>query len=110
MDIDVYAEFSLTINHFTWIIQLVNKAPIELPKYDVNLGLTVPSTLYIFLVHPLSRGNLEYVVRHELTHALLWSYGLWQVKLTTEVLCDIMAMHSVELTKLSTICLRKLKL
>lgn len=84
----------VTINGLEWnvITEDINSTNIGLADYR-NLTITLDETV--------SKEVLTRTLKHELTHAIIYSYGLDQIgKFNQEVVCDFMANYSDMLNNL----------
>lgn len=85
----------VTINDITWTIQS------ESIDSDA-IGLTNYRQQLITMEEDVGMDVFIATLKHELTHAIIYSYGLDQFpKFNQEMLCDFMATHAGELMDLT---------
>lgn len=78
----------VTINGLEWSIQTED-------MNSTNIGLADYRSLSITLDETVSKETLIRTLKHELTHAIIYSYGLDQIgKFSQEIVCDFMANYS----------------
>ncbi len=83
---------SCEINGLSWMVEV---QPLE----GDNIGLTDYRHQTITIEEDLSSGAFKRTLKHELTHAIIYSYGLDQIQeFSQEILCDFMANYSSLLT------------
>lgn len=69
---------------------------------STNIGLADYRNLTITLDETVAKDVLIRTLKHELTHAIIYSYGLDQIgKFNQEVVCDFMANYSGMLNDLA---------
>lgn len=91
----------IKIEGYTWSIS--RKWRIALNGHEA-LGVTIPHTRQIELVHGLEKDELDYVLIHELVHAILAEKGLYIAGLSPEleeIICHAIGKEFVKLFKIN---------
>lgn len=83
----------IAINNLTWKVYFVKNGDshLEQNENEQNVcGITHFSDLKIYINKDINYDLIERTIRHELTHAYLFSYGMGQYEtFTEENVCDI---------------------
>lgn len=61
---------------------------------DYHFGVTDFKDKIIYVADNLSKSSLRYTLLHELTHAVMDSFGFLQVEWNDEIVADFMANYS----------------
>lgn len=91
----------IKIESYVWSI--VRKWRIPFHGADA-LGLTIPQTKTIEIVHGLQKDELEYVFIHEVVHAILAEKGMYIAGLSQEMeemICHAIAKEFPKIFKMS---------
>ena len=97
------SEYKIKINSLNFKIIEVD----EIEKTNNDDGQIIGYTDYInqkiLLLKTLSFEQKINTLRHELTHAFLWAYGLSAIceKLPLEVVCDFVGIYSGEIVEIT---------
>ena len=85
----------IKINNLRYKVKIVEEDNKHLKMEDgyYHFGVCDMKEKVIYLMERLPEGTLEYVIRHELVHAYLDSYGFLQVNYTDEIIADIVATY-----------------
>jgi len=79
----------IKINNITVSVDFV-----ENTEFDYILGSFYQKTDRIVVLKSLNSDQKKMVLIHELTHAFVWCYGLYNSKITEESMCDFVACYS----------------
>lgn len=92
----------LKINDFKYELLLVdnNDERLEVGDDDYRSGVTDFREKKIYIANNLNNDSYKYTLKHELTHAIIDSYGLLQVEWNDEIVADFMAIYSSKLKEL----------
>ena len=92
-----------TINDQKWEIKYATPCSRNLQRSDGSLtvGVTDLKDGVIYLSTALSGAFLRKVLIHELTHAAMFSYGIFVDLDTEELICDLIASHGDEIIGLA---------
>lgn len=85
----------ITLNNDRYTIEVVepdNENLLFEGKYRTGVTYFVDKTIYI--ANNLNKYTLKYTLLHEITHAVIDSFGFLQVDWTEEVVADFMANYS----------------
>lgn len=90
-------------------INTLNYKIIEVDEIDKSedgkqtIGYTDYINQKILLLKHLSQEQKRITLRHELTHAFLWSYGLGAMyeELPLEIVCDFVGIYSGEIVEIA---------
>ena len=89
-----YIDTIVCINDINWTVHTEDTG-------NTNIGLTDYRSLDISVEANLPYEAMYRTLKHELTHAIIYSYGLDQIgKFSQEVVCDFMANYSDMLNRL----------
>lgn len=95
-----YFDTTVCINDINWTVHTEDTG-------NTNIGLTDYRSLDIAVEASLPYEVMYRTLKHELTHAIIYSYGLDQIgKFNQEVVCDFMANYSDMLNRLTQDVLR----
>ena len=86
----------LKINNFEYKIYFVNynDEHLDIGDNDYRSGMTYFKEKEIYIANNLKRDSYDYTLKHELTHAIIDSYGLLQIEWNDEIVADFMAIYS----------------
>lgn len=73
----------------------------DLQQGEINLGLTLPFELKIYINKDISLELQKRILVHELTHAFLFSFGFDGMTINEEELCYLMGMNASHLVELA---------
>lgn len=92
----------LKINNNTYKIFFVNPddKKIQIEDEDFNLGITDFTKKEIYIANNLNKDTLRYTLIHELTHAVIDSYGFLQVEWNDEIIADFMGNYLLTILEL----------
>ena len=96
---------TITINGLEWSIEEAD----VIEGKGHSLGVTYSNTLHILILKDLPITNFKKILIHELTHAVLYSFGLDQAKKNDEILCDFVSAYSEQILKVANDYLEKRK-
>lgn len=90
-------------------INTLNYKIIEVDEIDKSedgkqtIGYTDYINQKILLLKNLSQEQKRITLRHELTHAFLWAYGIGSIceELPLEVVCDFVGIYGQEIVRLA---------
>lgn len=111
---------NIKIGNLTWKINLVNERnrnlydlyadPKESDTRDAAMGMCYKNLCSIFISNDMTDQNMKRTITHELTHAILYTYGLLASRneLDEEEICNFMEIHLDEIRRLSSYCFKKL--
>lgn len=111
---------NVKIGNLNWKVKLVNDynkhlydegvSAKEVQRTDGAFGITDRQMQEIYVSKDMPTGNLKRTIRHELTHAVIYTYGLMasKRKLDEEEICNFMEIHSVEINRLTEKIYKKL--
>lgn len=93
----------MIINGVPWKIRFVHSNSHNLMRNDgsITLGVTDNNDGYIYLSKALKGSLLEHVLIHEITHACIFSYGIYITLEEEERLCEFVAIHGKEILSYS---------
>ena len=95
-----YIDTTVRINEINWTVHTEDTG-------NTSIGLTDYRSLDITVEASLPYEAMYRTLKHELTHAIIYSYGLDQIgKFNQEVVCDFMANYSDMLNSLTQNVLR----
>ena len=82
----------------------------KLSLSDVAMGMCYKPDCQIFVSKNMSKKNLRRTIMHELTHAVIYTYGSMVSKdsLDEEEICNFMEIHLDEIQKLTDEAFKKL--
>ena len=91
----------IKINNTNYRIKIVEEDDKQLKMEDgyYHFGVCDMKYKIIYLMKGLPEGTLDYVIRHELVHAYLDSYGFLQVGYTDEIIADFIATYVESIEK-----------
>ena len=100
-----------TINGRIWQIKYATPGSLNLRRSDGSetVGVTNLKEGVIYLSTALSGAFLRKVLIHELTHAAMFSYGIFTDIETEELICDVLASHGEEVIRLADNIFRQIK-
>lgn len=77
---------------------------------DAAMGMCYKNLCSIFISKDMSKGNFKRTIIHELTHAVLYTYGFLASRneLDEEEMCNFMEIHLDEIKRLSSYCYKAL--
>lgn len=93
----------LTINGNVWAIKLVDDTAIKIAyttgkikKKEALYGLTVygKSTIYLNSEYLQDIQMLKKILKHELTHAIIWEFSMDKEAFNEEEICDFMGSYA----------------
>ena len=92
----------LNINNFHYELIYVDEKDenLEIDNGDYRSGITDFRKKKIYIANNLNNDSYKYTLKHELTHAIIDSYGLLQIEWNDEIIADFMAIYSNELQEL----------
>ena len=93
----------IEINGVSWTVREANSDELrgKVSSDGLVLGVTLYDTDEIFIGDWLSDIQKRRTMRHELTHAFLFSYGyLGIVKFNVEMLCEFIGVYGGEIERL----------
>lgn len=92
----------LKINNNTYKIFFVNPDDTRLQMEDgeYHFGITDFNKKEIYIANNLNKDTLRYTLIHELTHAVIDSYGFLQVEWNDEIVADFMGNYLLTILKL----------
>ena len=117
---NVIKECNIRIGNLDWKVKLVddknkylydiNANPKESNTSDAAMGMCYKNLCQIFISNNMTSGNMKRTITHELTHAILYTYGLLASKndLDEEEICNFMEIHLEEIRKLRNYCCKEL--
>ena len=85
----------IKINNFRYKVKIVEEDDKNLRMEDgyYHFGVCDMKNKVIYLMKKLPEETLDYVIRHEIVHAYLDSYGFLQVAYTDEIIADFIATY-----------------
>lgn len=108
-----YKTTSERIGNLNWKIKLVDdynknlydegaKAK-ETSRQDGAFGITYAQDQTIYISKDMPTGNLKRTIRHELTHAAIYTYGymVTKRKMDEEEICNFMEIQAEEICRLT---------
>ena len=103
--------FTITINNLKWTVHAV---PSSHPKLFLRknpvYGITYYDTSEIYIRNTdISKSLLKRVCRHEITHALTFSYAFDTDHIGEEELCNFVEAYGPEIHKLAKLLYKKIK-
>ena len=92
----------IKINNFEYKLYLVNwnNERLNVGDNDYRSGMTYFKEKEIYIANNLKKDSYNYTLKHELTHAIIDSYGLLQIEWNDEIVADFMAIYSEILNEL----------
>lgn len=75
---------------------------------DYHFGVTDFNNKTIYIANNLSKASFKYTLLHELTHAVIDSFGFLQVEWNDEIVADFMANYSTMITDKYNLIMEKL--
>lgn len=92
----------LKINNFEYELHFVewNDEHLNMGDNDYRSGMTYFKEKEIYIANNLKKDSYDYTLKHELTHAIIDSYGMLQIQWNNEVVADFMAIYSKTLNEL----------
>lgn len=83
----------IKINNNNYILYMLPPNSVELQMEDGNFhtGVTDFHKKEIYIADNLTNDTKRYTIIHEITHALIDSYGFLQVEWTDEIVADFVA-------------------
>lgn len=105
----------IKINRYTYELLQVdsNDENLNVGDNDFRSGITDFRTKKIYIAKGLSEDSQNYTIIHELTHAIMDSYGFLQVEWNDEIVADFMAIYVYEIERILNLiknsCKNKIK-
>lgn len=98
------------INNVQWFLEIVPSDSPLLMRSDgsYTVGICDNNTKTIYISNELSDEFLKKVLRHELVHASIFSYGVELTLEQEELLADMIATHGEEIIKLTNVLFNKI--
>lgn len=92
----------LKINNYEYELLFVdnNDEHLDVGDNDYRSGITDFREKKIYIAKNLNNDSHSYTLKHELTHAIIDSYGFLQVEWNDEIVADFMAIYSYKLKEL----------
>lgn len=92
----------IKINNFKYELIFVDNKDknLDVGDNDYRSGITDFRKKKIYIANNLENDSLDYTLKHELTHAIIDSYGFLQVEWNDEIVADFMAIYSKILNEL----------
>ena len=92
----------LQINNFEYTLYFVdwNDEHLKFDDNDYRSGMTYFKEKEIYIANNLKNDSYAYTLNHELTHAIIDSYGFLQVDWNDEIVADFMAIYKNILNEL----------
>ena len=92
----------LQINNFEYTLYFVdwNDEHLKIDDNDYRSGMTYFKEKEIYIANNLKNDSYAYTLNHELTHAIIDSYGFLQVDWNDEIVADFMAIYKSVLNEL----------
>lgn len=92
----------LEINNNTYKIFFVNPddTRLQIENEDFKSGIIDFIKKEIYIANNLNKDTLRYTLIHELTHAVIDSYGFLQVEWNDEIIADFMGNYLLTILKL----------
>ena len=86
----------LKINKFEYELLFVDSKDecLNVGDNDYRSGITDFRKKKIYIAKDLNNDSYKYTLMHELTHAIIDSYGLLQIEWNDEIVADFMAIYS----------------
>ena len=96
-------EIKLKINNNNYEMCFVNpdNENLKMDDGEYHSGVTDFITKKIYIRNMLGEDSLRYTIIHELTHAIIDSYGFLQVEWNDEIVADFMANYIFVLSDLT---------
>lgn len=93
----------IKINQNTYTILWVSNKDkrLEIEDGDYRSGITDFKKKEIYIANNLNEDSHRYTLIHELTHAIMDSYGFLQVEWNDEIVADFMAIYIYEIAKIT---------
>ena len=85
----------IKINNTEYKVQIVKENDEHLKMEDgyYHFGVCDMKYKVIYIMEKLPEGTLDYVIKHEIVHAYIDSYGFLQVNYTDEIIADFIATY-----------------
>lgn len=85
----------LLINNFEYELLFVNwnDENLKVEDNDYRSGMTNFKEKRIYIANNLNKESLNYTLKHEITHAIIDSYGMLQIEWNDEIVADFMAIY-----------------
>ena len=85
----------IQINNFEYEIYFVewNDEHLKIDDNDYRSGMTYFKDKRIYIANNLKKDSYDYTLKHELTHAIIDSYGFLQIEWNDEIVADFMAIY-----------------
>lgn len=101
----------ITINGKRWRVQLVPPSHPILTQKPGNpaIGCCDDNLRTIFISNAVPQLQLKYVIRHELVHAIMYSYGIEISNETEELVADFVATYGKKVIALTNKVFNELK-
>jgi len=92
----------LQINNFEYELYFVDwdDEHLKIDDNDYRSGMTYFKEKEIYIANNLKNDSYKYTLMHELTHAIIDSYGFLQVEWNDEIVADFMAIYKNILNEL----------
>lgn len=92
----------LKINNFEYKLYFVewNDEKLKIEDNDYRSGMTYFKEKEIYIANNLKKDSYNYTLKHELTHAIIDSYGFLQIQWDDEIVADFMAIYSKTLNEI----------
>lgn len=99
------------INGIAWAIHFVSPFYYTLKKDndEYALGACVNDNHIIYIANNLSLQKTKKVLCHEITHAAMFSYGVFLTKDQEELLADLIATYGTEIITITNKIFNKIK-
>lgn len=116
----IYDKCKVRIGNLNWDVYLADDANKNLYDEDVNpkevscddgaFGICRKNACKIYISNKLNEGNFIRTIRHEITHAVLYTYGFLadEAQMSEEEICCFMEIHLEEIRVLTNKIVRKL--
>lgn len=91
---------TIHINNLKWKVYFVGKDNNEIIlDGDLCMGITKFMELKIFIQKGMLKSLIERTIRHELTHAYLYSYGINKDEYSLEEVCNFVETYGKDIEK-----------
>ena len=99
------------INEISWVIQFVSPSYyiLQRPNGEYTLGATVSDNHTIYIADSLSLSKTKKVLCHEITHAAMFSYGVYLSLDQEELLADLIATYGEEIIFITNKIFKKIQ-
>lgn len=113
---EILESCNVKIGNLNWSINLVNEknkylydlsaGPKESNTSDAAMGMCYKNLCSIFISKDMTKDNMKRTITHEITHAVLYTYGLLAStnELDEEEICNFMEIHLDEIKRLTNHC------